>query len=215
MKVGTDGVALGAWSAGGQHILDIGTGTGLIALMMAQRFPQATVRGIDIDPSACQQASENSAESPFAGRVNIVHQSLQQFKLAGEPFDAIVSNPPYYDTTPRGMTDRHRYIARHTEMLSFHDLLAGVVRLLSDNGIFSVIVPADRRNDLLAETYIAGLFPVRLCDMHTQPAHPPKRCLFGFARHPVAQVETNAFSIYDEHRNYSADWLRLTSDFLL
>ena len=95
MKVGTDGVLLGAWSRGGKRLLDIGTGTGLIAMMMAQRFSEAEIVAIDIDEAACLQAKENVANSPFATRVRVVHTSLQQFD--GENcFDCIVSNPPFF-----------------------------------------------------------------------------------------------------------------------
>ncbi len=93
MKVGTDGVLLGAWAAGGQRILDIGTGTGVIALMMAQRFPDAQVSAIELDASAAQQAKENVAASPFSDRIAVEHVALQQYETL--PFDAIVVNPPF------------------------------------------------------------------------------------------------------------------------
>lgn len=97
MKVGTDGVLLGAWAQGGTRILDIGTGTALMALMLAQRFPDAYVTGIDIDGEACQQARENVANTPFADRVEVVHQALQAFMpQEGGVYDSIVSNPPYF-----------------------------------------------------------------------------------------------------------------------
>ena len=97
MKVGTDGVLLGAWAAGGKRILDIGTGSGLIALMMAQRFPEAEIVGIDIDEDACRQARMNADSSPFGNRITIVHASLQDYvkTIPGASFDSIVSNPPY------------------------------------------------------------------------------------------------------------------------
>lgn len=94
MKVGTDGVLLGAWASGGTRILDIGCGTGLIALMMAQRFPAAQVVGIDIDEEACGQARENVAASSFSDRIDVAHCRLQDY--SGEEFDAIVSNPPFF-----------------------------------------------------------------------------------------------------------------------
>ena len=97
MKVGTDGVLLGAWAQGGTRILDIGTGTALMALMLAQRFPDAYVTGIDIDDEACQQARENVANTPFADRVEVVHQAVQAFMpQEGGVYDSIVSNPPYF-----------------------------------------------------------------------------------------------------------------------
>ena len=95
MKVGTDGVLLGAWAPGGKRILDVGSGTGLISLMMAQRFPEAQVLGIDMDGEACEEAAENVAASPFAGSVHVSHCPLQDF-LSSQPYDAIVSNPPFH-----------------------------------------------------------------------------------------------------------------------
>ena len=95
MKVGTDGVLLGAWAQGGQRMLDIGTGTGLVALMLAQRYKQSRVVGIETDEASFQQAQRNVMDSPFASRVTVVHEALQQFS-SDETFDSIVSNPPFF-----------------------------------------------------------------------------------------------------------------------
>ena len=100
MKVGTDGVLLGAWARGGARILDVGTGTGLIALMMAQRYEQATVDAVEIDTEACQQAIDNVAESPFTNRINVICDAVQHFSMESErlkAYDAIVSNPPFFE----------------------------------------------------------------------------------------------------------------------
>ena len=121
MKVGTDGVLLGAWACGGRRILDVGTGSGLVALMMAQRFVDAQVTAIDIEPGACLQARENVAASPFADRVSVVEASLQAFR--GGEYDAIVCNPPFYAGTldsktaePRGAAVglRRRAVGSHS-----------------------------------------------------------------------------------------------------
>ena len=140
MKVGTDGVLLGAWASGGTRILDIGCGTGLIALMMAQRFPAAQVVGIDIDEEACGQARENVTASPFGDRIDVAHCRLQDY--SGEEFDAIVSNPPFFLNSLKN-PDSKRAMARHADTLPFRDLWQGVKRLLSENGIFSVVLPSD------------------------------------------------------------------------
>lgn len=153
MKVGTDGVLLGAWAQGGRRILDIGSGTGLISLMMAQRFPEAEVVGIDMDADACGQARENVMASPFRDRVEIECCRLQDFGGAGVSktaealetaeglkadgvFDAIVSNPPFFVDSLKN-PDSKRTMARHTDSLPFRDLFAGVKRLLSDE-VFSL-----------------------------------------------------------------------------
>ena len=126
MKVGTDGVLLGAWALGGSRVLDIGTGTGLVALMMAQRFPQSVVDAIDIDEEACRQAAENVAASPFAGSVHVGHCPLQDF-LSSQPYDAIVSNPPFFVDSLNN-PDVRRPLPRHTDTLPFAALLAGARR---------------------------------------------------------------------------------------
>ena len=143
MKVGTDSVLLGAWAKGGRRILDVGAGTGVIALMMAQRFPQAEVMAVDIDGEACAQAVENVAASPFAGRVDVRCVAVQQ--LAADEamqarFDAIVSNPPFFDNALKAKGES-RLIARHTDTLPFAQLFAAVRRLLAPSGVFSAIIP--------------------------------------------------------------------------
>ena len=105
MKVGTDGVLLGAWAQGGQRMLDIGTGTGLVALMLAQRYKQSRMVGIEIDEASFQQAQRNVMDSPFASRVTVVHEALQQFS-SGETFDSIVSNPPFFVDALRAVCGR-------------------------------------------------------------------------------------------------------------
>ena len=152
MKVGTDGVLLGAWAKGGQNMLDIGTGTGLVALMLAQRYRLSRVVGIEIDEASFLQAQRNVADSPFASRVIVVHKALQQFS-SDEMFDSIVSNPPFFVNALRA-SGTSRCVARHTDMLSYADLFAGVTRLLSAEGSFSAIIPADCATAFVAEAYI-------------------------------------------------------------
>lgn len=169
MKVGTDGVLLGAWAAGGRRILDIGTGSGLIALMMAQRFPEAKVVGIDIDEDACRQAELNVSASPFAGRITIVHSSLQDYTLSTPKasFDAIVSNPPYFQNSLKSPDDK-RTIARHNDSLSFRDLATCSRQLLAEGGTLSVIGPASAREDIESEAIINGMSVVNECLIKTR-----------------------------------------------
>lgn len=117
MKVGTDGVLIGAWANGGKRILDIGTGTGLIALMMAQRFDDAEIKAVDLDRDACCQARENVANSRFAGRVEVFETAIQQFHDAAG-FDSIVSNPPFFQNSLKN-PDTRRAAARHSDSLPF------------------------------------------------------------------------------------------------
>lgn len=153
MKVGTDGVLLGAWAWGGRRILDIGTGTGLIALMMAQRFGTAQVDAIDVDEDACRQASENIAASPFADRVSVACARLQDYNVGDALYDAIVSNPPFFLETLKS-PDPQRAMARHADSLPFADLFAGVARLLSETGVFSVVVPVEAAESLMFEAVL-------------------------------------------------------------
>jgi tRNA1Val (adenine37-N6)-methyltransferase len=183
MKVGTDGVLLGAWAQGGQRILDIGTGTGLIALMMAQRYPEAEVTGIDIDQEAVQQAQKNIVQSPFKDRVEAVHSSLQDYTSLASSFDSIVSNPPFFvDSLPA--PDRQRTIARHTNTLTYRDLMQSAYQLLSDEGELSLIIPFDYRRRLDDEAIIMGFFPCRVCAVRTTDSKPPRRYLLAYRKHP-------------------------------
>ena len=189
MKVGTDGTLLGAWARGGRRILDIGTGTGLIALMMAQRYAEAHVTGIDIDDGAIEQARQNVASSPFAARVSI--NMLDVTAMPGEAlFESIVCNPPFFVDSLHCPDDR-RTMARHADTLSYRKLMASAQRLLTDDGELSVVIPFDCRQRLEAEAALAGLFKVRTCAVKTTPAKAPRRFLLAFRKHtaPLEQSE--------------------------
>lgn len=217
MKVGTDGVLLGAWAPGGRSILDIGTGTGLIALMMAQRFPEAHVTGIDIDGDAALQARENAAVSPFAPRIEVAHSSLAGFVAAASPplsFDSIVCNPPFFLHSLKN-PDARRSVARHADSLPFADLFRGVAALLAPSGVFSAIVPAEVFEAFTAEASIAGLFVSRLTRVRTTPRKPPKRSLVAFSRlRPDTLVEEEC--VMSQSDGSRSEWYRgLTTEFYL
>ena len=211
MKVGTDGTLLGAWARGGQRVLDIGTGTGLIALMMAQRCPKALVTAVDIDADAVRQARENVAESPFAERITVVEGDI--ISHFSPHFDAIVCNPPYFNdslTCP----DEQRTTARHTTTLTYRELMAAVARLLSDDGEFSVVIPFDCKARLEAEAALAGLSKTRECSIRTTPRKAPRRFLLAFRKHPVA-VETTE-GVLETEPGQRSDWYHaLTNEFYL
>lgn len=219
MKVGTDGVLLGAWASGGKRVLDIGAGTGLISLMMAQRFADAEVVGIDIDMDACQQACENVAASPFSKRVKIVNCKLQDFGKEldfddDKKFDAIVSNPPFFVNSQKN-PDAKRSLARHTDSLSFHDLFLGVKRLLSDDGVFSAVIPSDILETFSAEAYMLGFYLIRRCDVKTVERKAPKRSLVAFARHRNGCMEQKVECMMGSDGNRSPWYIKLTEDFYL
>lgn len=244
MKVGTDGVLLGAWAQGGRRVLDIGSGTGLISLMMAQRFPEAEVVGIDMDADACGQARENVMASPFRDRVEIECCRLQDFGGAGVSktaeasetaeglkaaggaseaaadlkaagvFDAIVSNPPFFVDSLKN-PDSKRMMARHTDSLPFRDLFAGVKRLLSDDGIFSAIVPVEVVEQFVAESCILGFYLIRKCGVKTVERKQPKRFMLSFAKHRILPYEEHVETMMDSQGNRSEWYRKIMEEFYL
>jgi len=218
MKVGTDGVLLGAWvpTSGAERILDIGTGTGLIALMLAQRQDNATVTGVEIDERAAQQATENARQSPFTERVTILAQSLQDFaRSTTEQFDLIVSNPPFFSG---GVLSDHqeRASVRHTVKLSHQDLLRSAQRLLSPEGHFCLILPwlEGLRFQELAASY--HFYTTLRCNVIPRPGKQPNRLLLAFAQIEVP-VREYSLTIYqnEEGSARSQEFVSLTESFYL
>lgn len=215
MKVGTDGVLLGAWAGGGcpSRCLDIGTGTGLIALMLAQRFPGAVVDAIDIDRDACRQAEENVAASPFGGRIRVSLSSLQEWQPR-VAYQLIVSNPPFFVNSLKN-PDNRRLTARHTDTLSYADLFRGVSRLLSDDGVFAAIIPSDFLESFVAESCISGFFVIERCGIRTTPAKPVKRWLLAFSKHRPQQLLETEQCLQNPGGERSSWYAKITDDFYL
>ncbi len=216
MKVGTDGTLLGAWAhapEGRCRILDIGTGTGLIALMMAQRYPQAEVFGVDIVAEACGQAEENVNNSPFKNRVHIVNSDIMDFR-SKELFDAIVSNPPFFINSLI-CPDNNRTIARHSESLNYKDLFKHACRLLNNDGKCSLVVPVESMANIESEVALSGLFLSRKCAIKTTPKKNPKRVLLEFQRYPSDNIELSE-EVLETSPNVRSEWYsNLTKDFYL
>lgn len=222
MKVGTDGTLLGAWAilpasnSQRPRVLDIGTGTGVVALMMAQRYPDAVVTAIDIDEEAVTQARSNVEASPFAGRVKVKRADIRCWEKEGfgvEPFDAIVSNPPYFQDALK-CPDQQRSIARHNTTLTFEELMGGVVGLLADEGEFSLIIPAEGKSAIEEKAALAGLFKSRECAVKTTPVKPPRRYLMAFRKHPSTVEITEG--VIEQKPNVRSPWyVELTKDFYL
>ena len=194
MKVGTDGVILGAWARGGLRILDAGTGTGIIALMMAQRYPEAKVTAIDIDEGAVAQAKENVEASPFIGQVTVVRESVQEHQGL---YDAVVSNPPYFIDSLNA-PNQQRNLARHTQTLTYAELMQAAWRLLTDDGELSLIVPFDYRQRMEDEATFVGFFPSRVCAIRTVEGKPARRFLLAFRKHPCER-QYEIMTIGDKH----------------
>ena len=216
MKVGTDGTLLGSWAsapAGACRILDVGTGTGLIALMMAQRFPEARVTGIDIDTDAVVQASENALESPFKERIMIREGDVTRMEDA-DGFDAIVCNPPFFD---RSLTcpDQQRTEARHTVSLTYRQLMESAFRLLKDDGRLSAIIPSDCRSRLESEAHLVGFFISRICSIQTTPKKTQKRYMIEFRKQPVKEIDTECGIIELLPQERSPWYQQLINDFYI
>lgn len=213
MKVGTDSDLLGALAAGGEHILDIGTGTGVLALMMAQRFPEAHVTAIDIDEGAVSDARENFAKSPFASRLTLHHTSLQDYIATSPLYDSIVCNPPYFDKSLEA-PDRSRTRARHTSSLPFRELIEGAYALLLEDGTFSVILPPEVLPAFSAECLITGFRLSHCYRIKTVPHKSPKRYVLIYKK---GQIETTeeTFCIRNADLSYSEWHDKLMKDFLL
>ena len=216
MKVGTDGTLLGAWakaSEGACSILDIGTGTGLIALMMAQRYPQAQVTAIDIDDEAVRQAKDNVSASPFADRINVIKADVLTFNEE-EKYDSIACNPPFFEdslTCP----DPQRTEARHTVSLGYRQLMEAAFRLLKNDGCFSLIIPSDCRARLESEAHLRGFFISRVCSIQTTPSKVPKRYMIELTKHPVNEVDT-INGVLETSPQIRSDWYReLTKEFYI
>lgn len=192
MKVGTDGTLLGAWAHGGQRILDVGTGSGLIALMMAQRFPSASIKAIDISHEAYLQAKGNIQLSPFLQQIVIEECSFQQ--LFDNRFNAIVTNPPFFLNSLKS-PNCERALARHADTLSYADLFLHVGRLLTNDGEFSAIIPSECREQFDMEAILHGFSASRICAVTTHAGHPPKRYLMAYQKHIKNAIESTSLVI--------------------
>lgn len=188
MKVGTDGVLLGAWvevRPSDRRILDIGTGTGLIAVMLAQRSPEALITGVDIDDVT--EARENGDASPWGDRLRFEQTPIQDF-LPAERYDLIVSNPPFY-VDSLTCPDRGRTTARHAVHLSYGELIDAVVRLLAPGGRFGVVLPTSEAERFRRQA-AARLGLLRLTQVRTTPRRPVKRVLMEFSPIPSPGAAT-------------------------
>lgn len=212
MRVGTDGTLLGAWANGGRSILDIGTGTGLIALMMAQRFAEAEVVGIDIDAECCRQATLNVAASPFSSRISIEQADINDYaERAERRFDAVVVNPPYFVHALQCPSES-RSTARHSASMPFPVLFAAAARLLAAEGSFSAIIPSASLAVFMSEAALHGFCLCRKTDITTVAHKPASRHLLEYRLkpYPVA-TESQCLCCADGSRS---EWYsRLTEPF--
>ncbi len=216
MKVGTDGVLLGAWVdiENADNILDVGTGTGLIALMLAQRS-QAMIDAIDIDKDAYEQAKDNSTNSPFGERIQVYHQSFAYFKASTtKQYDLIVSNPPYFVDSLKS-PEIKRTLARHNDSLLLDDLIRIGKTLLTPKGRIALILPFEQEKELKQVIQSNSLYIIRHTNIVPVVNGKPKRILVEIAAssNPVYMADT--LSIEIERHVYTTEYQQLTKDFYL
>ena len=224
MKVGTDGVLLGCWAitppypspqGRGIRILDVGTGSGLIARMLMQRFPEAEVEGIDIDEAAVEQARGNG--------VNAYLSSLQEWpnhkpQITNHKYDLIVSNPPYFQNSLKN-PDKGRELARHTDTLSYEELLYHSARLLSEHGRLAIILPAEAEQEIRALAAQHSLYLTRVTRVYSKETKPARRVLLLFEksdyRDTDISIAEDSLVLEDGKGGRSAAYQEITKDFYL
>jgi tRNA1Val (adenine37-N6)-methyltransferase len=215
MKVGTDGVLLGAWVnvENARRILDAGTGTGLIALMCAQRS-NAVIHAVEIDPKASEQAVQNSTDCPWHDRITIYNDSFQHFAITHtERYNVIVSNPPYFRNSLKS-PNSIRTLARHDKKLSYESLLHYAVKLLEPGGRLALIIPDQEISRLTDLAYFKGLHPQRQTHIRPYRAKNYSRCLIEFTGDINRKYESNELIIKEENsREYTMEYKELTKDF--
>ena len=217
MKIGTDGVLLGAWTSIKENpnsILDIGTGTGIIALQLAQRTDAETIDAIEIDDKAYEQSVENFENSDWVDRLFCYHASLEEFVgEIDEKYDLIVSNPPFY-TDEFESENKARNKARFTSSLSFLTLLNGVSNLLSAEGLFSVIIPFKEEQNFIQIASKVNLLPVRICRVKGTPIAEIKRSILELS-FCESDVLTTELIIETSRHQYTNDYIEVVKDFYL
>jgi len=208
-RVGTDGVLLGALAniQDAFNVLEIGTGTGLISLMLAQRNSDADFLGIDINKDAAELTKINFENSPFCSRVKNIHQDFKYFATE-QRFDLIVSNPPYFEAS----SSEKDKIARQTVELNFRQLVARSSQMLSEKGVLSVIIPAEAGNDFIAIAEENRMFLIRKINIKGIENSKVKRLILEFSLFENNLIESE-FIIEKSSRQYSDQYLELTKEF--
>ncbi|TXD50915.1 MULTISPECIES: tRNA1(Val) (adenine(37)-N6)-methyltransferase [unclassified Polaribacter] len=220
MKIGTDGVLLGAWCSVANYpdtILDIGAGAGVVSLMIAQRSDAMTIDAVEVDEDAYEQTVENFEKSDWGDRLYCYNATFQEFadEIAEEEetYDLILSNPPFY-TDDFETDDTARNKARFTSSLSFENLLLGVSKILSENGTFSVIIPFKEEENFISLAKNNNLFLNRVCHVQGNPSSEIKRSLLQFS-FDTSEIKKEHLIIEIARHQYTEDYINLTKDFYL
>ena len=218
MKIGTDGVLLGAWTPidnNPKSVLDIGTGTGIIALMLAQRSNAQQIDALEIDENAYEQAVDNFENSPWSDRLFCFHAGLDEFvEEPEEEYDLIISNPPFYSEDYRS-ENVQRDLARFQEAMPFEDLVEAADLLLSENGIFSVIIPFNEEDRFIELCANVELFPIKITRVKGAQNTKIIRSLLSFKRFELAVLTSDELVIEISRHEYTPEYIALTKDFYL
>jgi len=217
MRVNTDGCLLGAIVGeqiepkNVQHVLDIGTGSGVIAMQLAQRFTQAYVDAVEIHGPSAKQATENFSRSPYTDRMICYHEPVQEFEH-NLLYDVIVSNPPYFEEGPTKL-DLGIAAARHALTLDFKSLVMNASRLLKNNGQFWVILPCDQSDRFLDEALDEGLSLQTIINVHPKAGREANRCIYGLCKCEVNEPTRKSITLYAEDHLYTEEARKVLSPF--
>ena len=217
MKVGMDGVLLGAWAdvSTARRILDVGTGTGLVALMMAQKKSNVQVDAIEIDAEAYREAAFNVQQSAWANRIQVQSISFQDFlETTSGNYDLIVSNPPFFTNGVKA-PDENRSQARHADALPLDILIKGAAGLLREKGRMVLVLPIETFQEIEKLAASNGLFVSKLCRVKPNPVKPDFRLLVEMTNKPSSLQEENLMIEFEKHHNYTPEYKSLTKDFYL
>jgi tRNA1Val (adenine37-N6)-methyltransferase len=218
MKVGTDGVLLGSWAPIGHNpfsILDIGAGTGIIALMLAQRTSAEQIDALEIDEEAYEQAVDNFENSPWGDRLFCFHAGLDEFiEEPEDEYDLIVSNPPFYAEDYKTENDQ-RDLARFQDAMPFEELIEAADLLLSENGIFAVILPFKEEQKFISLAKEFELYPTKITHVKGTPKSEIKRSLLAFSRNENQEFDIDELIIEIDRHVYTPEYIELTKDFYL
>ena len=215
MKVGTDSVILGAWTPAyePQRILDIGAGTGILSLMMAQRFPTASIHSIEIDPETAEECKQNITLSPWKERISVFQMDIRNFS-ASNSYDLILSNPPFFSEDTHSPNQK-RSLARASHSLPFAQLLNCVNKFLSPQGNFSVVIPYKEETSFLQEATYYSLYPLQKLYLKGTPSSPIKRSFLLLSHQQVTQILIKLLIVEKERHQYTEEYQELTKNFYL
>lgn len=214
MKIGTDAVILGAWAPLGRNakVLDIGTGTAVIALLLASRGAK-DVTAIEIDKAAASEAISNVNASPWRNNVTVICDNALTHNWNNQQFDLIVSNPPFFREAIHSPHPA-RAVARHDDTLPIDSLFSLAAKLISPQGVFAIVFPADREDEIIGIATMHRLYPKNKMYVRHSPNHAPKRILWSFTK-TLSQCDISYLSIKTEQGAFSEQYISLTGDFYL